>query len=105
MDKQTQAFIGSSCSIREPEREDISYQSDEIDFPCSYSWRSFYEETLYGRYLPSIELPQEEPKVEHITRVTTVIGGNTMQLLNRIVALENQSHTNKKSNRYNKYIS
>ena len=29
-----------------------------IDFPCSYSFRAYYEETFYGRYLPSIEPPQ-----------------------------------------------
>jgi len=26
-----------------------------IDFPCSYSWRSYYQETFYGEYLPRIE--------------------------------------------------
>jgi len=30
-----------------------------IDFPCSYAWRSYYQEILYGEYLPSIELPKE----------------------------------------------
>lgn len=26
-----------------------------IDFPCSYSWRAYYQETIYGEYLPALE--------------------------------------------------
>jgi len=37
-----------------------------IDFPCSYCWRAYYEETFYGRYLPSIEPLAEEPEIKEI---------------------------------------
>ena len=44
-----------------------------IDFPCSYIWRAYYEETLYGRYLPPIEPSpyQGEVKPVIITRGLT----------------------------------
>ena len=38
-----------------------------FDFPCSYVWRAYYEETVFGRYLPALEpkeLPPEADKVE-----------------------------------------
>lgn len=42
-----------------------------FDFPCSYSWRAYYEETMYGRYLPALdpEVPERDPVevvVKHI---------------------------------------
>lgn len=43
-----------------PERGECYAPIDEnyIDFPCSYTWRAFYEESLYGRNLPPIEPPE-----------------------------------------------
>ena len=32
-----------------------------IDFPCSYSWRAYYQETFYGETLPSLEPKPELP--------------------------------------------
>lgn len=33
-------------------------RENAIDFPCSFSWRAYYQETFYGEYLPSIEPPE-----------------------------------------------
>lgn len=34
---------------------------DPIDFPCSYAWRSYYRETMYGEYMPRLESESKEP--------------------------------------------
>ena len=33
-----------------------------IDFPCSYSWRAYYQETFYGEYLPHIDMQETPPQ-------------------------------------------
>jgi len=58
-------------------------------------------------YIPASKLPEEEPIIEKtVIRQTIVIDKKAMELLNRIVALENQSHTHtdKKTNKYKRYI-
>ena len=73
-----------------------------IDFPCSYSWRAYYEETFYGRYLPTIDMPIKEPEPIVQTRIVMNLDAKAMELQNRIVALENKLHSDKKK-RFNKY--
>ena len=40
-----------------------------IDFPCSYSWRAYYQETFYGETLPRLEPKLETLSEERITRL------------------------------------
>lgn len=42
------------------EEDQIDYialhpKENAFDFPCSYAYRAFYQEMMYGEYLPSIE--------------------------------------------------
>ena len=54
------AFI--DCECKQPEVEEYTpITSNHIDFPCSYLFRAYHEETLFGRHLPSIDL---EPSIE-----------------------------------------
>jgi len=36
---------------------------EDIDYPCSYAWRSYYEEQITGKPLPSL-YPEPEPEPE-----------------------------------------
>ena len=46
-------------------------ERDLIDFPCSYTWRAYYAETMEGVYLPDIEPPPYtlEELEERITKL------------------------------------
>jgi len=60
-----------------------------IDFPCSYCWRAYYEETFYRRYLPSIEPPAEEqPKAEEYVVEHRIIKTHDKQLTQKANELE-----------------
>lgn len=48
------ALVDCSCKRPEPEHHE-SIEPEDFDFPCSYAWRSYYEETIFGRCLPTLE--------------------------------------------------
>ena len=67
-------------------------KENPIDFPCSYSWRAYYAETMEDIYLPSIEIP--EPKIEtHIVKqyVTAHIDKVSLAHNRRLNNLESQA--------------
>ena len=35
---------------------------DPVDFPCSYSFRAYYRETMFGEVLPDIEQKETMPQ-------------------------------------------
>lgn len=99
---------------------------DLIDFPCSYTWRAYYAETIDGVYLPSIEPPPERPmaidwrdEVEGLTKQQ--VPRKLMDILNRLESNQvdlrktlykslkeketkvNRKRKSYKDNRYNKY--
>lgn len=68
---------------------------DPIDFPCSYSFRAYYRETMFGEYLPPLELrePPQDVEVRHtyfhidnsrrITAKLNALGGAIKYLLQK----------------------
>ena len=66
----------------------IALHPDEnaIDFGCSYSYRAFYEETLYGRYLLPLEpLPRQRQVIPIIKQVIHLgINPETLELDKRL---------------------
>lgn len=57
------AFLDCSCRKLEQEQY-ITIKPEDFDFPCSYVWRAYYEETIYGRYLPALEVQDFPEKTE-----------------------------------------
>ena len=50
-------------------------------------------------YIPASKLPEEEPTIEKtVIHQTIILDKKALELQNRIVALENLLHTNKKTN-------
>lgn len=57
-------FLYCEC-YEEPEHYQQASPGD-FDFACSYAWRAYYEETIFGRYLPSLEPKEESIKSEQL---------------------------------------
>ncbi len=56
------AFVYCECHKEEEYQPPVT--PDDIDFPCSYDWRAYYEWTIYGRHLPPLEPPIDQPTEE-----------------------------------------
>lgn len=63
-----------------------------IDYPCSYSWRAYYQETMYGEYLPALEPPElSYITAQHIEpEFTRHQWDMVRQIQNHIIDLENK---------------
>ena len=65
------AFIDCECKLSLSEHYNQASPED-FDFPCSYDFRSFYEELLTGKPLPSIEPSGEDNATEKELPITNV---------------------------------
>jgi len=59
---------------------------DPVDFPCSYSFRAYYRETMFGEILPPLE-PKEPPQDVEVRHIYHHID-NTQRVMNRLDDLE-----------------
>ena len=64
-----------------------------IDFPCSRSWREYYQETMYGEY--PLEIPErverEEPRFQDLRPIKAEVN----HLLKKLVTLEDRLKKNR----------
>ncbi len=88
---------------------------NDIDFPCSESWRGYYQETLYGEYLPRPtreirdyrDLPKQAPDVQALMqeidrineRISNTANNQTVFALKHLVSklLERVNYLTKKN--------
>ena len=60
---------------------------DQFDFPCSYTFRGYYEEMFYDRYLPALEAEPEIAKKESAVLVNDLV---YLQLLQKQLNLQDR---------------
>lgn len=62
------------------------HYEDPVDFPCSYSFRAYYRETMYGEYLQPLE-PRQKPQQE--VRYVYLHVDNSRRITSKLNALDN----------------
>ena len=66
-----------------------SKEDNAIDYPTSYPWLAYYQETMYNEYLPRVEPPEPQPTTsQEIWRGSQ--WDRLQQLEGRIIHTENE---------------
>ncbi|KKN07843.1 hypothetical protein LCGC14_1062960 [marine sediment metagenome] len=62
------AYMDCECKVEEPEHY-RRMRAEDFDFPMSYAWRSYFEEQITGKPLPSTDPPEASESTPRVTEV------------------------------------